>query len=150
VCKRGTLQVVAGKGQSRMRQNSAAQQPQRPPTPPVDPDNEEFVVFVRAKKLPRWIPFTIVKGGAQANVLVKAMKGNFGKEFYSKTLINQIGQVSAASGRCVDRLGSASAACERAYALQLAGSYAWVLTPSLLPQPAVNLQGEGPHHRRHP
>jgi hypothetical protein len=76
-----------------MRQGGARQQIQRPPTPPVDPDNEEFVVFVRAKKLPRWIPFTIVKGGTQANLLVKAMNGNFGKEFYSNTLINNIAQV---------------------------------------------------------
>ena len=65
----------------------------KPPTPPVDPDNEEFVVFVRATQLPRWIPFTIVKGGAQANILVKAMQGNFAKEFYSKILLNQIGKV---------------------------------------------------------
>lgn len=74
------------------RGGSPNQQMARPPTPPVDPDNEEFVVFVRAKKLPRWIPFTIVKGGPQANILVKAMNGNFGKEFYSKTLVNNIGQ----------------------------------------------------------
>jgi hypothetical protein len=65
----------------------------RPPTPPVDPDNAEFVVFVRATKLPRWIPFTIVKGGTQANMLVKAMDGNFGKEFFSTTLINNIATV---------------------------------------------------------
>lgn len=42
--------------------------------------------------MPRWIPFTVVKGGTQANVLVKAMEGNFGKQFYSKTLINNIAQ----------------------------------------------------------
>lgn len=88
--------AVAGKrkGKSRMRQGGFRQQ-QRPkiPTPPVDPDNEEFVVFVRAVQMPRWIPFTVVKGGTQANVLVKAMKGNFGTKFYNKTLVNNIAQV---------------------------------------------------------
>lgn len=82
----------------------------RPPTPPVDPDNEEFVIFVRAMKLPRWIPFTIVKGGAQANLLVKAMNGNFGKEFYSKTLINNIAQVQRFRSFCV-LLNNISALC---------------------------------------
>ena len=87
-------QVIAeAKGKSRMRQGGPKQQMQRPPTPPVDPDNAEFVVFVRATKLPRWIPFTIVKGGPQANLLVKAMDGNFGKKFYQTTLINNIASV---------------------------------------------------------
>ena len=87
-------QVIAeAKGKSRMRQGGPKQQMQRPPTPPVDPDNAEFVVFVRATKLPRWIPFTIVKGGTQANLLVKGMDGNFGKEFYKTTLINNIATV---------------------------------------------------------
>lgn len=85
--------ISHGKGKNRMRQGGSQSQQMRPPTPPVDPDNEEFVIFVRAAKLPRWIPFTIVKGGTQANLLVKAMNGNFGKEFYSKTLINNIAKV---------------------------------------------------------
>lgn len=50
-------------------------------------------MFVRATKLPRWIPFTIVKGGPQANTLVKAMGGNVSVGFYSQTLINNIGEV---------------------------------------------------------
>lgn len=85
--------IAQAKGKSRMRQGGPKQQMNRPPTPPVDPDNAEFVVFVRATKLPRWIPFTIVKGGNQANLLVKAMDGNFGKEFYKTTLVNNIASV---------------------------------------------------------
>lgn len=96
-----TSVISYGKGKNRMRQGGAQPQQMRPPTPPVDPDNEEFVIFVRAAKLPRWIPFTIVKGGAQANLLVKAMNGNFGKEFYSKTLINNIAQVQPQSSWCI-------------------------------------------------
>ena len=67
---------------------------QAPPTPPVDPQNEEFVLFIRAKKFPQWYPLSVVKGGAQANVLLKAMQNDFGKLLYGKTLIRQIGSVS--------------------------------------------------------
>ena len=67
---------------------------QAPPTPPVDPANEEFVLFIRAKKFPQWYPLSVVKGGAQANVLLKAMQNDFGKLLYGKTLIRNIGSVS--------------------------------------------------------
>jgi len=108
--ERRSLVISHGKGKNRMRQGAPQSQQMRPPTPPVDPDNEEFVIFVRAMKLPRWIPFTIVKGGAQANLLVKAMNGNFGKEFYSKTLINNIAQVQRFRSFCV-LLNNISALC---------------------------------------
>ena len=68
---------------------------QLPPTPPVDPDNEEFVLFIRAKKFPQWYPLSVVKGGAQANVLLRAMQNDLGKLLYGKTLIRNIGSVSS-------------------------------------------------------
>ena len=52
---------------------------QLPPTPPVDPDNEEFVLFIRATKFPQWYPLSVVKGGAQANVLLRAMQNDLGQ-----------------------------------------------------------------------
>lgn len=67
---------------------------QLPPTPPVDPDNEEFVLFIRATKFPQWYPLSVVKGGAQANVLLRAMQNDLGKLLYGKTLIRNIGSVS--------------------------------------------------------
>ena len=69
---------------------------QLPPTPPVDPDNEEFVLFIRATKFPQWYPLSVVKGGAQANVLLRAMQNDLGKLLYGKTLIRNIGSVSSA------------------------------------------------------
>merc|ERR1719152_905665 len=67
---------------------------QMPPTPPVDPDNAEFVVFIRSKKLPSWIPMTIVKGGTAANVLVKTWESSNGTNTTARdTLIRNIGQV---------------------------------------------------------
>ena len=68
---------------------------QLPPTPPVDPDNEEFVLFIRATKFPQWYPLSVVKGGAQANVLLRAMQNDLGKLLYGKTLIRNIGSVSS-------------------------------------------------------
>ena len=50
------------------------------PTPPVDPDNVEFVIFVRSKKLPQWVPLSIVKGGTTANMLVKSLDNELGKK----------------------------------------------------------------------
>lgn len=72
---------------------------QAPPTPPVDTQNEEFVLFIRAKKFPQWYPLSVVKGGAQANVLLKAMQNDLGKLLYGKTLVRNIGSVSPQS-RC--------------------------------------------------
>lgn len=67
---------------------------QAPPTPPVDPANEEFVLFIRARKFPQWYPLSVVKGGAQANVILKAMQNDLGKLLYGKTLVRNIGSVS--------------------------------------------------------
>jgi hypothetical protein len=65
---------------------------QMPPTPPVDPENEEFIIFVRSKRLPRWLPLSIMKGGGTANMLVKSMGTDFGKSMSEKTLIQNVGR----------------------------------------------------------
>ncbi|KFM24623.1 Uncharacterized protein YhiN [Auxenochlorella protothecoides] len=65
---------------------------QKPPTPEPDPKNEEFVMFVRSKKLMKWVPLSIMKGGTAANMLVKSMQGNLGKKMYTNTLIRNIAQ----------------------------------------------------------
>jgi hypothetical protein len=82
--------TAAGKGKAR---RGAATQMAKPPVPPVDDDNEEFVIFVRAEEKPTWNPVSIVKGGSQANVLVKTMKGKVGDGFYGKTLKNNLAAV---------------------------------------------------------
>ncbi|KAK9842444.1 hypothetical protein WJX81_000494 [Elliptochloris bilobata] len=64
-----------------------------PPTPPVDPDNVEFVIFVRAKKFPQWYPLSVVKGGQAANVLVKAMESELGRKLSGNSLVRNIGTV---------------------------------------------------------
>ncbi len=66
---------------------------QVPPTPPIDPDNAEFVLFIRAVKFPQWYPLSVVKGGSAANIIVRAMESDFGKLLYGKTLIRNIGTV---------------------------------------------------------
>ena len=54
-----------GSGKRRSDQMMGKQKAQTPPIPPVDPDNEEFVMFVRPKRMPQWVPYTIVMGGSQ-------------------------------------------------------------------------------------
>jgi Family of unknown function (DUF6523) len=61
------------------------------PTPPVDPDNVEFVIFVRSAKLLQWMPLSVMKGGAAANLLVKSLENDLGKKLYGNTLIDNIG-----------------------------------------------------------
>ncbi|KAI8106793.1 hypothetical protein M9434_001447 [Picochlorum sp. BPE23] len=87
------LTVVAAKGKQRMRRgqgNSGMAMPSVP-TPPVDPDNVEFVIFVRSKKLLQWMPLSVMKGGGPANMLVKAMENDLGKKMYGNTLVENVG-----------------------------------------------------------
>lgn len=66
--------------------------PQMPTPPPVDPENVEFILFVRNPKLPDWWPVTIVKGGRPANLLVSTMDSEWGKKLFGKALIRSISQ----------------------------------------------------------
>lgn len=90
-------QVVAmAKGKQRMRrgggqQNGGMQMP-NVPVPPVDPENVEFVIFVRSKKLLQWMPLSVMKGGGPANMLVKALDNDLGKKMYGNTLVENVGQ----------------------------------------------------------
>merc|ERR1711907_433421 len=81
-----------GKGKKMNRQGKGMQQPQVS-TPPIDPENEEFVLFARSKRsaLKNWYPFTIMVGGSQANVLVKAKENEFTEKLTGKTLAKTLG-----------------------------------------------------------
>ena len=49
--------------------------------PPIDPDNEQFVIYVRSKKgLKTWFPLNVVTGGSTANTLVKGLDSNLSKD----------------------------------------------------------------------
>lgn len=52
----------------------------------------EFVVFVRSKKLPQWMPLSVMKGGAPATLLVKSLENDLGKKLYGNTLIDNVGR----------------------------------------------------------
>lgn len=89
------VQVHAkGKGAAR-RMVPGMQQGQmiRPQIPPVDPDNEEFCIFMRARSgtYQNWMFVSVMKGGSTANALVKSLGTEWGKKLYSKTLIQSIG-----------------------------------------------------------
>ena len=61
--------------------------------PPIDPDNEQFVIFVRSKKgFKSWYPLNVVTGGSTANTLVKGLESNLSRELALTSLTNNIGQ----------------------------------------------------------
>ena len=104
--KRLSVQAMA-KGKQRMRRGGGQQQGgmQMPsiPTPPVDPENVEFVIFVRSKKLLQWMPLSVMKGGGPANMLVKAMENDLGKKMYGNTLIENVGQAIYKDKEAIER-----------------------------------------------
>jgi hypothetical protein len=68
-----------------------------PPVPEVDPENEEFVLFIRAKtgagaSNGAWLPLSVMKGGSSANVLVRTMRSEWGRRLYARTLVSNIAQ----------------------------------------------------------
>lgn len=61
--------------------------------PPIDPDNEQFVIYVRSKKgLKVWYPLNVVTGGSAANTLVKGLDNDLSKAMALKSLSQNIGQ----------------------------------------------------------
>lgn len=56
--------------------------------PPIDPDNEQFVIYVRSKKgLKTWFPLNVVTGGSTANTLVKGLDSNLSKDVFFSSLL---------------------------------------------------------------
>lgn len=59
--------------------------------PPIDPDNEQFVIYVRSKKgLKTWFPLNVVTGGSTANTLVKGLDSNLSKDVGPSLLCHHI------------------------------------------------------------
>merc|ERR1711920_146039 len=90
--RRASVKVFAkGKGKQ-MARGTGMQKPEMP-VPPIDKDNEEFVLFARSKRsaLKNWYPFTIMVGGSQANLLVKARENEISKAMTEGTLGKSLG-----------------------------------------------------------
>jgi hypothetical protein len=73
------------------------QQPQKPedmPVPdiPIDPQNPQFVIFVRSTKLPFWYPVNVITGGSQAKLLLRTMESQFGQTLVESNLLKQLGK----------------------------------------------------------
>ncbi|KXZ43379.1 hypothetical protein GPECTOR_92g602 [Gonium pectorale] len=105
--RRCSVQVFAKKGKGKMasRQGSMPGQMEtmrkEPPVPEVDPENEEFVVFMRCLKYTdpslnvqmgpsMWIPINLLKGSQALNFVGKAVRSEWGMKLYGRTLIWQI------------------------------------------------------------
>merc|ERR1711924_548578 len=99
VRSRKSGQVHAGKaakkmgGMNRRYRQSGMMQQQRYQEPPIDPDNEEFVLFARSTEdpFPTWYPVTILQGGSQANLLVRARENEITKMLTGNTLAKSLG-----------------------------------------------------------
>lgn len=85
--------IVAAKRevQRAPKQGRANQRPDIP-VPPVDEENEEFIIFVRSKKIPFWTPCTMIKGNSAVNQLVKSLPGDGGKSLQRDTMMRNIGE----------------------------------------------------------
>jgi len=92
--KRLHFQVFAkGKQQNRRGSNPKQGGSVEQFLPPIDPDNEQFVIYVRSKKgLKTWFPLNVVTGGSTANTLVKGLDSNLSKDMALKSLTNNVGQ----------------------------------------------------------
>jgi len=91
--RRNVKVCAKGKGKKMNRQGKPGSQRPEIGVPPIDEENEEFVLFARSKKsaLKNWYPFTIMVGGNQANFLVKAQQNELGKTLTGDTLAKSLG-----------------------------------------------------------
>mmetsp|Transcript_1469 Transcript_1469/g.2100 ORF Transcript_1469/g.2100 Transcript_1469/m.2100 type:complete len:223 (+) Transcript_1469:97-765(+) len=94
-CKSGRTQLqVMAKGRSQNRKLPGKGDPSGNfQLPPIDPDNPQFMLYVRSKMVPQWYPLSVVTGGSQAAAMVKMAEGNFGKQFYTDALTRNVGGV---------------------------------------------------------
>jgi hypothetical protein len=81
-------QTITAAAPEKMRMPNKGRLQPKIPVPEVDKDNEEFVVFVRSKMLPAWVPCTMIKGTSVANQLVKSINTQLSKD----TLLRNIGE----------------------------------------------------------
>merc|ERR1711977_47725 len=91
--RRNVKVCAKGKGKKMNRQGKPGSQRPEIGVPPIDLENEEFVLFARSKRsaLKNWYPFTIMVGGSQANFLVKAQQNDLGKTLTGDTLAKSLG-----------------------------------------------------------
>jgi len=69
----------------------------------VDPENVEFVIFVRSKKLLQWMPLSVMKGGGPANMLVKSLENDLGKKLYGNTLVTNVAKAIYKDQAAIER-----------------------------------------------
>lgn len=90
---RGQLQCFA-KGKTQGRKIPGKGQPGADMTmPPLDPDNPQFMIYVRSAAVPMWNPLSVVTGGSAAKGLVSMAKGGMGSKFGTDALTRNVGSV---------------------------------------------------------
>jgi hypothetical protein len=61
--------------------------------PPLDPNNPQFMIYVRSKAVPMWYPVSVITGGSTAKNLVNAAEGNFASDFFRNALTKNMADV---------------------------------------------------------
>lgn len=106
--RRGGVATYAGKGKAGGRRGGPASQMQQQVEqfmPPIDPDNEQFVIHVRSKRgIKAWYPLNVVTGGSAANTLVKGLDNDMSKEMAQKSLSQNIGKAIYKDMAAIDKV----------------------------------------------
>eukprot|EP00242_Pyramimonas_sp_CCMP2087_P007365 CAMPEP_0198209204 /NCGR_PEP_ID=MMETSP1445-20131203/13923_1 /TAXON_ID=36898 /ORGANISM="Pyramimonas sp., Strain CCMP2087" /LENGTH=240 /DNA_ID=CAMNT_0043882893 /DNA_START=45 /DNA_END=767 /DNA_ORIENTATION=- len=76
---------IPGKGDRSMGGNMSM--------PPLDPENPQFMIYVRSKAIPMWQALSVVTGGSAAKGLVSMSKGGMGSKFGTDALTRNVGSV---------------------------------------------------------
>lgn len=91
---RGQLQCFAkGKSSNRKIPGKGGQGGPDMSLPPLDPENPQFMIYVRSKAVPQWYPVSVVTGGSAAKGLIKMAEGNFAAQFGQDALTRNVGSV---------------------------------------------------------
>uniref|UniRef100_A0A7S0QY08 Uncharacterized protein n=1 Tax=Pyramimonas obovata TaxID=1411642 RepID=A0A7S0QY08_9CHLO len=91
---RGNLQCYAkGKSSNRKIPGKTGNPGADMSLPPLDPENPQFMIYVRSKAVPQWYPVSVVTGGSAAKGLIKMAEGNFAAQFGSDALTRNVGSV---------------------------------------------------------
>ncbi|MCO5551672.1 hypothetical protein L7F22_005176 [Adiantum nelumboides] len=106
--RRSSLFLVIRAGKGKRRVGSGIPQPQPIPSFPKleDDGNPKFVIFVRDKQVPLWLPLNVVTGGSLTKMVVGAMGNNWGRSMAEGTLSRDLGKAiykvnGSATGTCL-------------------------------------------------
>jgi len=61
--------------------------------PPLDPNNPQFMIYVRSAAVAQWYPVSVVTGGSAAKQLIKMVDGDTFNQFFKDRLTANVSEV---------------------------------------------------------